>query len=77
MPVSIYGQVPRDQREQELEYFLSKQYNSIGLRIQNKILALDQQQQQSNSNKLTSGSFLSNSSASFQQQQSTNSFAQK
>jgi hypothetical protein len=43
LPVSIFGQVPRDQREQELEFFLSKQYNSVGLRIQNKLNIIDQQ----------------------------------
>ncbi len=27
----------REQREQELEYFLNKQYNELGLRIKSKI----------------------------------------
>ena len=52
--VSIFGQIPRNQREQELEYFINKQYNSFGIRIQNKLNAVDQQfqlnQQQSNQN---------------------------
>ena len=50
-PVAIFGQVPRFQREQELEFFLSKQSNTLGLRIQNKLSAIDQQfslQQQHN-----------------------------
>jgi hypothetical protein len=29
--------VQREQREQELEYFLNKQYNELGLRIKSKI----------------------------------------
>jgi hypothetical protein len=29
--------VPREQREQELEYFLNKQYNDLGLRIKSKL----------------------------------------
>ena len=41
LPVSTFGQVPRDQRQQELEYFLSKQYNATGLRIQQKLISVD------------------------------------
>jgi hypothetical protein len=41
LPVSTFGQVPRDQRQQELEYFLNKQYNAIGLRIQQKLISVD------------------------------------
>jgi hypothetical protein len=74
LPVSIFGQVPRDQREQELEFFLSKQYNSVGLRIQNKLIMIDQQfgvaQQSSqpsitanNGNQFSSNSFVSETSA--------------
>ncbi len=29
--------MPREQREQELEYFLNKQYNDLGLRIKSKL----------------------------------------
>ncbi|CAF0716214.1 unnamed protein product [Brachionus calyciflorus] len=43
MPVSLYGQVSRDQREQELEFFINKQYNTIGMKIQNKLASVDQQ----------------------------------
>lgn len=43
MPVSLFGQVPRDQREQELEYFINKQYNTLGLKIQNKLVNFEQQ----------------------------------
>ena len=71
MPVSIFGQVPRDQREQELEFFLSKQYNTVGLRIQNKLNIMEAQFSQSNISinnppaaQFISNSFMSNSSAS-------------
>ena len=40
-PVALFGQVPRFQREQELEYFLSKQCNGLGIRIQNKLISVD------------------------------------
>ena len=40
-PVALFGQVPRFQREQELEYFLSKQCNSLGIRIQNKLISVE------------------------------------
>lgn len=43
MPVSLFGQVSRDQREQELEYFINKQYNTLGMKIQNKLATIDQQ----------------------------------
>ena len=29
--------MPREQREQELEYFLNKKYNDLGLRIKSKV----------------------------------------
>ena len=38
-----FGQVPRDQRSQELEYYLNKQYNSIGLRLQTKLNSIEKQ----------------------------------
>lgn len=48
---SLFGQVERDRREQELEYFLGKQNNAIGHKIQNRFVSIDkqyvQQQQQS------------------------------
>lgn len=40
-PVALFGQVPRFQREQELEYFLSKQCNSMGIRLQSRIVAVE------------------------------------
>lgn len=43
MPVSMFGQISRDQREQELEYFINKQYNTLGMKIQNKLAMVDQQ----------------------------------
>ncbi len=43
LPVDGFGQVPRDQRQQELEYFLNKQYNSIGLRLQSKLISIEKQ----------------------------------
>ena len=83
MPVSVFGQVPRDQREQELDYFLSKQYNSIGLRIQKKLIGVEQQFSSNYANLITnpnnlatnqlnSNSFLSNSSASMQNSNNNN-----
>lgn len=41
LPVSSFGQVPRDQRQQELEFFLNKQYNSIGLKLQQKLISVE------------------------------------
>ena len=41
LPVSTYGQVPRDQRQKELEHFMNKQYNTIGLRIQQKLISVE------------------------------------
>ena len=46
--MSGFGQVPRDQRQQELEYFLNKQYNSIGLRLQTKLVSIEKQFQNTN-----------------------------
>jgi hypothetical protein len=43
LPVGGFGQVPRDQRQQELEYYLSKKYNSIGLRLQTKLNSIERQ----------------------------------
>ncbi len=69
--VSIFGQIHRNQREQELEYFINKQYNSFGIRIQNKLNAVDQQfhqqqslpsSQNSNNNQSNNPVPLSNSS---------------
>ena len=45
LPVSTFGQVPRDQRQKELEFFLNKQYNTIGLKIQNRINSVEKQLQ--------------------------------
>ncbi len=41
MPVSTFGQVPRDVSQKELEYFLNKQYNTIGIRLQEKLLSVE------------------------------------
>lgn len=38
--MSPEGPVPREQREQELEYFLNKQSNELGLRIKSKLSLL-------------------------------------
>lgn len=50
---SLFGQVERDRREQELEYFLGKQNNAIGNKIQNRFVSVEkqyiQQQQQQQS----------------------------
>ena len=43
LPVSQLGPVSRDQREQELDYFLTKQYNELGMRIQTKLNNVQQQ----------------------------------
>ena len=43
VPVSIFGQISRNQREHELEYHLNKQFNTVGIRVQNKFLAVEQQ----------------------------------
>jgi hypothetical protein len=48
--VSLFGQTSRNQREQELEYFINKHYNSYGIRLQTKLNAIDQQFQINNSN---------------------------
>ncbi len=45
--VSLFGQISRNQREQELEYFINKHYNSFGIRLQTKLNAIDQQFQNS------------------------------
>lgn len=33
----------RDHRQQELEYYLNKQYNSIGLQLQTKMNSIEKQ----------------------------------
>ena len=43
LPVSAFGQVARYQREQELEYYLSKQYNRLGMRVHTRLNAFDEQ----------------------------------
>jgi hypothetical protein len=40
LPVSSHGPVQREQREQELEYFLNKQYNDLGLCIKTKLVQM-------------------------------------
>ena len=35
--------MPRDQRQKELEYYLKKQYNTIGLKLQNRLNSVDKQ----------------------------------
>lgn len=34
IPVSAFGPVPREKREEELEYFMTKKYNRLGAKIQ-------------------------------------------
>ncbi|XP_061186055.1 cilia- and flagella-associated protein 221-like [Saccostrea echinata] len=36
IPVSTYGPVPREKREEELEFFMTKKYNRLGSKIQTK-----------------------------------------
>ncbi|XP_062604429.1 cilia- and flagella-associated protein 221-like isoform X2 [Saccostrea cucullata] len=36
IPVSTYGPVPREKREEELEFFMTKKYNRLGSKIQSK-----------------------------------------
>ena len=43
LPVGGFGQVSRDHRQQELEYYLNKQYNSIGLQLQTKLNSIEKQ----------------------------------
>ena len=68
MPVSMFGQVSRDQREQELEYFINKQYNNLGMKIQNKLAMVDQQYSPNPSIMITSAKPMTSSS----QQQNLN-----
>ena len=69
--------MPRFQREQELEYYLSKQSNSLGLRIQNKLAAIDQQFSLQNTNQIMNESTNSISTNVTQQhQQSISSITQ-
>ncbi|XP_053374338.1 cilia- and flagella-associated protein 221-like [Mercenaria mercenaria] len=41
IPVSAYGPVPREKREEELEYFMTKKYNRLGAKIQSRINTLN------------------------------------
>ncbi|XP_060601443.1 cilia- and flagella-associated protein 221-like [Ruditapes philippinarum] len=41
IPVSSYGPVPREKREEELEYFMTKKYNRLGAKIQSRINTLN------------------------------------
>ncbi|KAK2178566.1 hypothetical protein NP493_535g01047 [Ridgeia piscesae] len=41
LPVSSTGPVPRERREQELDYFLKKKYNRLGSKIEARIENLD------------------------------------
>ncbi|XP_052810008.1 cilia- and flagella-associated protein 221-like isoform X2 [Mya arenaria] len=41
IPVSGHGPVPREQREEELEQFLTRRYNRLGGKIQSRSVALD------------------------------------
>lgn len=40
IPVSTYGPVPREKREEEIEYFMMKKYNKLGGKIQTKVTQL-------------------------------------
>lgn len=41
IPVSGHGPVPREKREEELEYFMTKKYNRLGAKIQARVNALN------------------------------------
>ncbi|XP_071157794.1 cilia- and flagella-associated protein 221-like isoform X2 [Mytilus edulis] len=41
IPVSAYGPVPREKREEEIEFFMMKKYNKLGGKIQTKTTQLD------------------------------------
>lgn len=41
IPVSAYGPVPREKREEELEYFMTKKYNRLGAKIQSRVNTLN------------------------------------
>ncbi|XP_041366512.1 cilia- and flagella-associated protein 221-like [Gigantopelta aegis] len=43
IPVGVDGPVPREKREQELDYFLTKKYNRLGSKFQSKIQSLNRQ----------------------------------
>ncbi len=66
--VSLFGQISRNQREQELEYFINKHYNAFGIRLQTKLNAIDQQFQTNSTNQLT---VLSNQDQQHQHPQSS------
>lgn len=67
MPVSAFGQVSRNQREQELAYFQSKQLNTLGLKIQTKLI-----ENQADSQLISSGNFKTNLSFSLYATNTTN-----
>ncbi len=67
MPVSALGQVSRNQREQELAYFQSKQLNTLGLKIQTKLI-----ENQTESQLIASGNFKTNLSFSLNPASTTN-----
>lgn len=41
IPVGICGPVPREKREEELEYFITKKYNRLGSKVLNKTTTLN------------------------------------
>ncbi|XP_064648100.1 cilia- and flagella-associated protein 221-like [Lineus longissimus] len=41
IPVASTGPVPREKREQELDYFLNKKYNRLGQKVQQKVENMD------------------------------------
>lgn len=40
IPVGAFGPVPREKREEELEYFMTKRYNRLGAKIESKVNTL-------------------------------------
>lgn len=41
IPVGAHGPVPRERREQELDYFLTKKYNRLGSKVSNTMASMD------------------------------------
>lgn len=41
IPVGAHGPVPREKREEELEYFMTKRYNRLGAKIQSRVGTLN------------------------------------
>lgn len=72
MPVSTFGQVPRDVSQKELEYFLNKQYNTIGIRLQEKLLSVEKHFSSSIQPVVNSSSATKSANDNNNQQETTN-----